>query len=62
MKFLLTILIFISGCASTTLDTDSGVSRQQLLLLPKFIANVMGVDAYKEAIKNAEKIINSIII
>ena len=54
MKFLLIIFIFTSGCASTTLNTDSGVSRQQLLLLPKFITNSMGVDAYKEAIKNAE--------
>jgi PBP1b-binding outer membrane lipoprotein LpoB len=54
MKNLLVILILLSGCASTTLNTDSGVSRQQLLLLPKFITNSMGVDAYKEAIKNAE--------
>ena len=45
MKFLLIIFIFVSGCASTTLNTDSGVSRQKLLLLPKFIANSMGVDA-----------------
>jgi predicted Zn-dependent protease len=55
MKILFLILIFLSGCASTTLNTESGVSRQQLLLLPKFIANIMGVDAYKEAIRNAEK-------
>lgn len=55
MKFFLIILIFLSGCASTTLDTESGVSRTQLLLLPKFMARSMAVDAYKEAIRNAEK-------
>ena len=55
MKFFIIILIFLNGCASTTLNTDSGVSRQQLLLLPKFIAKSMAVDAYKEAIRNAEK-------
>ena len=55
MKFFLIILIFLSGCASTTLESDSNVSRHQLLILPKFIANSMAVDAYKEAIRNAEK-------
>ena len=55
MKFLLIVLIFITGCASTTLNTDSGVSRKQFLILPKFITNSMAIDAYKEAIRNAEK-------
>tara|TARA_B100001173_G_scaffold301001_1_gene301086 strand:- start:759 stop:1658 length:900 start_codon:yes stop_codon:yes gene_type:complete len=55
MKFFLIILIFLSGCASTTLNTDSEVSRQQLLILPEFMANSMSVEAYKEALKIAEK-------
>ena len=55
MKFFLIILIFLSGCASTTLESDSNVSRHQLLILPEFMANSMAVDAYKEAIRNAEK-------
>ncbi|MDC0127074.1 M48 family metallopeptidase [Methylophilaceae bacterium] len=55
MRLLFVILILLSGCASTTLNTDSDVTRQQLLLLPNFIANSMAVDAYKEAIRNAEK-------
>ena len=55
MKFFLIILIFLSGCASTTLNTDSDVSRQQLLILPEFMANSMSVEAYKEALKIAEK-------
>ena len=55
MKFFLIILIFLSGCASTTLETDSNVSRNQFLLLPESMANSMAVDAYKEAIRNAEK-------
>ncbi|MFL2981045.1 MAG: M48 family metallopeptidase [Methylophilaceae bacterium] len=55
MKFFLIILIFLSGCASTTLNTDSDVSRRQLLILPEFMANSMSVEAYKEALKIAEK-------
>ena len=55
MKFFLIILIFLSGCASTTLNTDSDVSMRQLLILPEFMANSMSVEAYKEALKIAEK-------
>ena len=55
MKFFLIILIFISGCVSTTTNTDSNVSRQQLLILPEFMANSMAVEAYNEALNNADK-------
>jgi len=55
MKLLLVILFLISGCASTTLKTDSDVSRSQLLLLPEFMAISMAEDAYRKEIKDAEK-------
>ena len=55
MKILLIFLFFISSCSTTTLDTESGISRTQFLLLPEFMAMNMAEDAYRQEIKNAEK-------
>ena len=54
MKILLIFLFFIS-CSTTTMDTESGISRTQFLLLPEFMAMNMAEDAYRQEIKNAEK-------
>jgi len=55
MKILLIFLFFISSCSTTTLDTESGISRTQFLLLPEFMAMNMAEDAYRQEIKDAEK-------
>mgnify|MGYP001316591409 CR=1 FL=1 len=55
MKILLIFLFFISSCSTTTLDTESGISRTQFLLLPEFMAMNMAEDAYRQEIKNAQE-------
>ena len=55
MKILLIFLVLISGCVTTTLKTESDVSRMQFLLLPEFLAINMAEDSYREEIKKAEK-------
>lgn len=40
---------------TTTLKTESDVSRMQFLLLPEFLAMNMAEDGYRQEIKNAEK-------
>ena len=57
MKFIINILILfiLSSCASTTLKTDSDVTRKQLILLPEFMALNMAKEGYQEALTNAKK-------
>ncbi len=55
MKKLLIFLLLIGGCATTTMETESDVSRKQFLLLPAFLAMNMAEDGYRQEIKNAEK-------
>lgn len=53
MKSIIAIIILLSGCATTTKNSDSNVSRLQLLLLPTFMAQSMSEKAYKESLKIA---------
>jgi predicted Zn-dependent protease len=57
MKYIINILTFfiLSSCASTTLKTDSDVTRKQLILLPEFMALNMAKEGYQEALTNAKK-------
>ena len=54
MKFFLPILLILYGCSSTTIKTESEVSRGQFLLLPEFMAMSMAESSYLEEIKKAE--------
>tara|TARA_B100000767_G_C19762513_1_gene535870 strand:+ start:778 stop:1587 length:810 start_codon:yes stop_codon:yes gene_type:complete len=53
MKVIITIIIFLSGCVTTTKNSDSNVSRLQLLLLPNFMTQSMSEEAYKENLEIA---------
>ena len=55
MKILLVIIFLVSGCVTTTTNTESNVSRRQLILLPEFMAMSMSEDGYRQEIANAEK-------
>ena len=55
MKILLIFLVLISGCVTTTSNTESDVSRMQFLLLPEFLAMNLAEDSYRQEIKSAEK-------
>lgn len=55
MRILLICVLFLSGCASTTLKTDSEVTRSQFLLLPEYMAMGMAEDAYRQEINKAEE-------
>ena len=55
MKILLVIIFLVSGCVTTTTNTESDVSRRQLILLPEFMAMSMSEDGYRQEIANAEK-------
>jgi predicted Zn-dependent protease len=48
-------VIVLSGCASTTKDSVSGVSRSQFLLLPSSTVDEMSAQAYTETITEAKK-------
>ena len=54
MRFILPILLVIYGCSSTTIKTESDVSRGQFLLLPEFMAMSMAESSYKDEVKKAE--------
>ena len=54
MKILLVIIFLVSGCVTTTTNTESDVSRRQLILLPEFMAMSMS-EGYRQEIANAEK-------
>ena len=53
MKVIIAIIIFLSGCVTTTKNSDSNVSRLQLLLLPTFMTQSMSEEAYKENLEIA---------
>ena len=55
MKFFLPILLILYGCSSTTIKTESEVSRGQFLLLPEFMAMSMAESSYLEEIKKSGK-------
>ena len=55
MRILLIFLVLISGCVTTTSNTESDVSRMQFLLLPEFLAMNLAEDSYRQEIKSAEK-------
>lgn len=48
-------LSFISGCATTTKDSISGVKRSQLLLMPASQINSMSSKTYLQTLNTAEK-------
>lgn len=54
IRYIVILVFLLSGCASTTLKTDSEVDRNQFLLLPNYVALSMAEDAYRQEIKNAE--------
>lgn len=55
MRFVVILVLLLTGCASTTLNTESEVDRNQFLLLPEYMALSMGSDAYRQEIKKAEE-------
>jgi predicted Zn-dependent protease len=54
-KLILIFFILISGCTSTTLKTDSDVTRKQLVILPEFMALSMANQGYQEAKQKAQE-------
>jgi len=54
-KLILVFFIFISGCTSTTLKTDSNITRKQLVILPEFMALSMANQGYQEAKQKAQE-------
>jgi predicted Zn-dependent protease len=54
IRYIVILVFLLSGCASTTLKTDSEVDRNQFLLLPNYMALSMAEEAYRQEIKNAE--------
>ena len=55
IRYIVILFFLLSGCASTTLKTDSEVDRNQFLLLPEYLAISMAEDAYRQEIKKAEE-------
>lgn len=51
---LATIALQLSGCATTTKDSVSGVRRSQFMLLPAASIDKMSAQAYTQTIKEAE--------
>jgi len=49
------VITQLSGCATTTKDSVSGVSRSQFMLLPSSTVNNMSAQSYTQTIKEAEK-------
>lgn len=49
------VIAYLSGCASTTQDSVSGVKRTQLLLLPESQVTSMSTQAYTQTLQEAEK-------
>jgi predicted Zn-dependent protease len=52
---LTTVALGLTGCASTTNDSVSGVKRSQFLLLPSSTVDQMSAQAYTETIQTAKK-------
>ncbi len=57
LTFIATTIIVaqLSGCATTTNDSVSGVSRSQLLLLPESQVTTMSTQTYTHTLQDAEK-------
>lgn len=55
MKYILVFFLFLYGCSSSTIKTESDVSRNQFLLLPEFMAMTMAESAYKQELKKARE-------
>ena len=53
MKAIIIIIVFLTGCVTSTKNSDSNVSRLQLLLLPNFMAQSMSEEAYKKSLETA---------
>jgi len=49
------LMAYLSGCATTTQDSVSGVKRTQLLLLPESQVTSMSTQAYTQTLQEAEK-------
>lgn len=49
------LLATLSGCATTTKSSVSGVNRSQFMLLPASTVNNMSSQSYKETLKEADK-------
>ncbi len=49
------LMAYLSGCATTTQDSVSGVKRTQLLLLPESQVTSMSTQAYTQTLQDAEK-------
>ena len=54
-KLILVFFVLISGCTSTTLKTDSDVTRKQLVILPEFMALSIANQGYQEAKQIAQE-------
>jgi uncharacterized protein YceK len=54
-KLILVFFVLISGCTSTTLKTDSDITRKQLVILPEFMALSMANQGYQEAKQKAQE-------
>jgi len=52
-KIFLLCLFLISACTSTTLKTDSDVTRKQFVILPEFMALSMANEGYQQAKQKA---------
>jgi predicted Zn-dependent protease len=52
---LTTVALGLTGCASTTKDSVSGVKRSQFLLLPSSTVDQMSAQAYTETLQTAKK-------
>jgi len=57
MKYhVLFLLVFlVTGCASTTLKSQSGVDRKQLLLMPQSMVASLASDSYRALLQEASK-------
>ncbi len=49
------LISYLTGCATTTQDSVSGVKRTQLLLLPESQVTSMSTQAYTQTLQEAEK-------
>ena len=49
------LLATLSGCATTTKSSVSGVNRSQFMLLPASTVNNMSAQSYQETLKEADK-------
>jgi len=49
------LMAYLSGCATTTQNSVSGVKRTQLLLLPESQVTSMSTQAYTQTLQDAEK-------